>query len=142
MALAGPSAPSLAARGDQAGTSGAPRIHNALRGCSAVAVRRPQRLSVSASLASGNGGSAEARRCVVMQSRALGDLRRRRPDLSVAAAPALAGGEYSESEAPASTEEPVGVFGFPQRWILVAAASLAFVLCNMDKVKPQDSRTA
>ncbi len=28
-----------------------------------------------------------------------------------------------------------GVFGIPQRWILVAATSAAFVLCNMDKAR-------
>ena len=28
-----------------------------------------------------------------------------------------------------------GVFGIPQRWILVAATSASFVLCNMDKVR-------
>ena len=30
-----------------------------------------------------------------------------------------------------------GVFGIPQRWILVAATSASFVLCNMDKVRRQ-----
>jgi hypothetical protein len=28
-----------------------------------------------------------------------------------------------------------GVFGIPQRWILVAATSASFVLCNMDKAR-------
>jgi len=28
-----------------------------------------------------------------------------------------------------------GIFGLPQRWILVAAISASFVLCNMDKVR-------
>jgi hypothetical protein len=34
-----------------------------------------------------------------------------------------------------SGEAAPRVFGVPQRWILVAATSASFVLCNMDKVR-------
>jgi hypothetical protein len=33
-----------------------------------------------------------------------------------------------------------GAFGIPQRWLLVAATSAAFVLCNMDKVRAPAGR--
>jgi hypothetical protein len=35
-----------------------------------------------------------------------------------------------------------GVFGIPQRWILVAATSASFVLCNMDKVSSKSESWA
>ncbi len=39
--------------------------------------------------------------------------------------------------APAAADSTVapGIFGIPQRWILVAATSASFVLCNMDKAR-------
>lgn len=136
--LAGASGASLAARGEQAGTTSGSRCQGAARGsrAAAYAVRRPHRQSPSAQPAEASGRSREGRSCVPLQHMSVHGFRRRGSSVVFAGARAMVGGEHSESEAPASSApEPVGIFNFPQRWILVAATSLAFVLCNMDKVR-------
>ena len=61
----------------------------------------------------------------VVRRRRLAALQAGPPDVST-------GGEI----APASADlAGPGAFGIPQRWLLVAATSAAFVLCNMDKVR-------
>lgn len=78
--------------------------------------------------------SGEATRIPSLLPAAASRPRRARSSFRVAAAPALPSDQHSESEAPTSGAEPIGLFGLSQRWILIAAASCAFVLCNMDKV--------
>lgn len=140
MAQLGASSLIAGARCDQPGMCSGSRSQVTMRSCSTVAVRRPHGRSANF-LASRNGCSPEAGSSVPLLIGAVRYTRKRRADVSVAAAtPAVAGGEYGGGDAAAasSPEEPVGIFGLPQRWILVAAASLAFVLCNMDKVRHKE----
>ena len=60
-------------------------------------------------------------------------VRRRRLAPLLAGPPEVSTG--GEIEPKAADLSGPGVFGIPQRWLLVAATSAAFVLCNMDKVR-------